>query len=95
MPTTFRQGLGVGKLSLMTRTRTYDVIANLILLVVLFEGLLPFVAKLIGVDPVISVPDNLDAPEWWLVSALVIAGGGVLLETIDRAKGRAMSKGAQ
>ena len=67
-------------------TRIYDAIGTLVLLLVIFEGLLSFPAKIFGFEPVLSATRHLGAPEWWIVSVLVIVAGGVLLETIDRAK---------
>lgn len=60
-------------------------LSDLVLLVGLYQGLLPFVAQVFGWHPVLSLPSRLDGPAWWLVSAAVVVVCAGLLEALHRA----------
>ncbi|MBJ7453300.1 MAG: hypothetical protein JHC71_14640 [Blastococcus sp.] len=68
----------------------YDALSGLVLLVGIYNGLAPFVARLIfGGDLFLAFTLRLPAPWWWLASLGVVVLTVVLLEWIDRAKQRA------
>jgi hypothetical protein len=68
--------------------KSYDLLSFVVLFVGVYEGLLPFLAKLLDWDPTLAFPRLLDGPWWWIVSGLVVASALRLLEAIDRAKKR-------
>lgn len=68
----------------------YDALSGLVLLVGIYNGLAPFVARFVfGGDLFLAFPLRLPAPWWWLASLGVVVLTVVLLEWIDRAKQRA------
>lgn len=73
----------------MSDSKTYEGLTSLVFLIGLYEGVLPFVGKLLHWHPLLSMPLRLSAPAWWIVSAAVIVVAIALLEVIDRAKTRA------
>jgi hypothetical protein len=72
----------------MDEPRDYDAVSAVAFLVGFYEGVLPFVAKVLGWTPFLSVPSRMDAPAWWLVSAAVLVVAVVVLDRTDRAKRR-------
>lgn len=67
----------------------YDALSGLVLLVGIYNGLAPFVSRLLfGGDLFLAFTLRLPAPWWWLASLAVLAVTVVLLEWIDRAKQR-------
>jgi len=74
----------------MSDPKTFDALSAIVFVVGLYEGLIPFIAKLFDADPALSVPSRMDAPAWWIVAGLVLLVAIVLLERIDRAKRRAV-----
>ena len=75
----------------MSDPKTFDALSAIVFMVGIYEGLIPFVAKLFDATPVLSVPSRLDAPAWWIVSTLVVVVAIVALERIDQAKRRALA----
>ena len=68
----------------------YDALSGLVLLVGIYNGLAPFVARLVfGGDLFLAFTLRLPSPWWWLTSLAVVVLTVVLLEWIDRAKKRA------
>ena len=68
----------------------YDALSGLVLLVGIYNGLAPFVARLVfGGDLFLAFTLRLPSPWWWLASLGVVVLTVVLLEWIDRAKQRA------
>ncbi|PPK69502.1 hypothetical protein V5P93_006851 [Actinokineospora auranticolor] len=66
--------------------KAYDGLQTVVLLVGVWEGLIPFVAKIFGWRPFLAFPLHLPDPLWWIVSGAVIVISLVLLELLDRAK---------
>ena len=57
-------------------------------LVGIYNGVAPFVSRLLlDGDLLLALPLRLPSPWWWVASLAVIAATLVLLEAIDRAKG--------
>ena len=72
------------------RAGGYDALSGLVLLVGIYNGLAPFVARLVfGGDLFLAFTLRLPSPWWWLTSLAVVVLTVVLLEWIDRAKKRA------
>jgi hypothetical protein len=68
----------------------YDALSGLVLLAGIYNGLAPFVARLVfGGDLFLAFTLRLPSPWWWLASLGVVVLTVVLLEWIDRAKRRA------
>lgn len=66
-----------------------DALSGLVLLVGLYNGVAPFVARLLfDTDLLLALPLRLAAPWWWLTSLAVIAISFLLLTSIDNAKRR-------
>lgn len=78
----------------MNDPKSYDALSSVVFLVGLFEGLLPFPAKLIGFTPLLSLPSRMDAPAWWIVSGAVLIGAVIALDHLDRAKKRRFGSSA-
>jgi hypothetical protein len=74
------------------RTETaagYDALSGLVLLVGIYNGLAPFVARLVfDGDLFLAFTLHLPSPWWWVASLAVVALAVVLLKWIDRAKKR-------
>ncbi|SDE85954.1 hypothetical protein SAMN05660485_01893 [Blastococcus fimeti] len=67
----------------------YDALSGLVLLVGIYNGLAPFVSRLVfDGDLFLALTLRLPSPWWWLASLAVLALTVVLLERIDRAKTR-------
>jgi hypothetical protein len=72
----------------------YDALSGLVLLIGIYNGLAPFIARLVfDGDLFLAFTLRLPAPWWWLASLAVLALTVVLLEWIDRAKQRATRAG--
>ena len=68
----------------------YDALSGLVLLIGIYNGLAPFVARLVfGGDLFLAFTLRLPSPWWWLASLGVVVLTVVLLEWIDRAEQRA------
>lgn len=70
-------------------TSGYDVLSGLVLLIGVYNGVAPFVARLVfDGNLLFALPLRLAAPWWWVTSLAVIAVAVVLLAVIDAAKQR-------
>ena len=68
----------------------YDALSGLVLLAGIYNGLAPFVSRLVfDGDLFLAFTLRLPSPWWWLASLGVVVLTVVLLEWIDRAKNRA------
>lgn len=76
----------------MSDAKTYEGLTSLVALIGLYEGVLPFVGKLLNWHPFLSLPLRLPAPAWWIVSAAVVVVAIALLDVLDQAKKRALSE---
>jgi hypothetical protein len=71
----------------------YDALSGLVLLVGVYNGLAPFVSRLIFDGHLfLAFPLRLPSPWWWLVSLAVLALTALLLVRIDKAKERSASR---
>ena len=71
------------------RDRWYDTASALVLLVGVYNGLAPFVARLVlDSDLFLALPLRLPAPWWWIVSLAVLAVTVVALGALDAARRR-------
>ena len=71
------------------RAPVHDGLSALVLLVGIYNGLAPFVSRLLfDGDLVLAFTLRLPSPWWWIASLAVIALTVVLLGAIDRAKQR-------
>ncbi|WP_018684994.1 hypothetical protein [Actinokineospora enzanensis] len=68
--------------------RGYDGLQGLVFLVGIWEGLIPFVARIFDWHPFLAFPLRLPSPLWWIVSGAVVVISMVCLELLDRAKKR-------
>ncbi|MGY2066751.1 hypothetical protein [Blastococcus sp. SYSU DS0619] len=67
----------------------YDALSAIVLLVGVYNGIAPFVARLVfGVDLFLAFTLRLPAPWWWIASLAVVVAAAVALGLIDRAKHR-------
>lgn len=67
----------------------YDAVSGLVLLVGVYNGVAPFVARLVfDGNLLLALPLRLSAPWWWISSLVVIVVSVVLLALIDAAKER-------
>ena len=75
-------------------TGIYDAAAAVVLLVGIYNGLAPFVARLVfDGNLLLALPLRLRAPWWWVTSIAVVIATVVLLALIDRAKQRRFPDG--
>lgn len=71
----------------------YDAVSAVVFLVGVYNGIVPFVARLVfDGDPVLAFTLLLPSPWWWIVSLVVIAVAVVLLDLVDTAKQRRLSR---
>jgi hypothetical protein len=71
----------------------YDALSGLVLLVGIYNGVAPFVARLVfGCDLFLAFTLRLPSPWWWIASLAVVVLAVVLLEWIDRLKKRATGR---
>ncbi|SFE29316.1 hypothetical protein SAMN05216574_10334 [Blastococcus tunisiensis] len=76
------------------RAAGYDALSGLVLLVGLYNGVAPFVARLVfGGDLLLAFTLRLPTPWWWIASLAVVVLTVVLLAVIDRGKERSGSGG--
>jgi hypothetical protein len=70
-------------------TEGYDALSAIVLLVGIYNGLAPFVSRLVfGGDLFLAFTLRLPPPWWWIASLAVLIVTGLLLGMIDRAKQR-------
>jgi hypothetical protein len=72
----------------MKDPKSYDLLSYVVLFAGIYEGVLPFVGKLFGWTPMLSLPLRLSGPAWWIVSAVVCVVAFLLLWALDAAKTR-------
>ena len=71
------------------RDAGYDALSAIVLLAGIYNGIAPFVARLVfDGDLFLAFTLRLPAPWWWIASLAVVALAVVLLELIDRARNR-------
>jgi hypothetical protein len=71
------------------REHWYDTASALVLLVGIYNGLAPFVARLVlDSDLFLALPLRLPAPWWWIASLAVLALTVAALVALDAAKQR-------
>jgi hypothetical protein len=71
----------------------YDALSAVVFLVGFYNGVAPFVARLVfGGDLLLALTLRLPSPWWWIASLGVIAVAVVLLTLIDSAKQRDLSE---
>lgn len=76
------------------RDRWYDTASDLVLLVGVYNGLAPFVARLVlDSDLFLALPLRLPAPWWWVVSLAVLAVTVAALGALDAARRRGRESG--
>lgn len=74
------------------RAQGYDAASAVVFLVGLYNGLAPFVSRLLfDGDLLLALPLRLGAPWWWITSLAVLVVTFVLLALIDQAKDRALA----
>lgn len=71
-------------------TRTYDTASGVVFLVGIYNGVVPFIARLVFDRDrlLLALPLRLPAPWWWITSLTVIVATIALLAAIDQAKQR-------
>lgn len=70
----------------------YDALSAVVFLVGLYNGIGPFVARLLfDGDPLLAFTLRLPAPWWWLASLAVVVVAVVLLTVIDDVKQRRLA----
>jgi hypothetical protein len=70
-------------------TAGYDALSAVVFLLGVYNGIAPFIARLIfDGDLLLAFTLRLPAPWWWIASLAVVAAAIALLEAIDRAKQR-------
>ena len=70
-------------------TGGYDALSALVLLVAIYNGIAPFVARLVfDGDLFLAFTLRLPSPWWWIASLAVLVAAVALLGLIDRAKQR-------
>jgi hypothetical protein len=68
-------------------TTGYDALEALVFLVGLYNGVAPFVSRLVfDGDLLLALPLRLPSPWWWVASLAVVAATAALLAVIDRAE---------
>lgn len=77
------RAVGRSRLTVMKDPKSQDAILTVVLLVGVYEGVMPFVAKLFGWHPVLALPLLLPDPTWWIVSSSVIVVALTLLMGMD------------
>ncbi|SDD46156.1 hypothetical protein [Actinokineospora iranica] len=68
--------------------RGYAGLQTVVFFVGLYEGVVPFVAKVFDWEPFLAFPLRLPNPAWWIVSAAAILVSIVLLDLLERGKKR-------
>ncbi|KAA2252978.1 hypothetical protein F0L68_33820 [Solihabitans fulvus] len=72
----------------MRDPKSYDALSSFVGIVGLYEGLIPFPAKIFGWHPLLALPVRLASPAWWIVSGAVLVAAFAALVVIDNAKKR-------
>lgn len=72
----------------MKDPKSYDALSFLVGWLGIYEGLLPFAAKIFGWHPALALPLRLPNPAWWIVAAVIVVVAFVLLAVLDNAKKR-------
>ena len=76
-------------------TEGYDVLSAVVFLVGLYNGVAPFISRLVfDGDLFLAFTLRLRAPWWWIASVAVVLVAGALLALIDEAKQRRLGDGA-
>ncbi|MFG2004126.1 hypothetical protein ACGFNU_33700 [Spirillospora sp. NPDC048911] len=73
----------------MKDPKTYDSLSAIVLILGAYQGIGPFVGKLIDATPVLSLPARLPSPAWWLAAIASIIVTVFLLWGLDVGKKRA------
>jgi len=74
------------------KAQGYDAVSAVVFLVGLYNGLAPFVSRLLfDGDLLLALPLRLGAPWWWIASLAVLVVTVALLTLIDNAKDRALA----
>ncbi|GAB2465035.1 hypothetical protein [Jatrophihabitans fulvus] len=63
-----------------------DSLQGFILVAGIYEGALPFLSRVFDWHPFLAFPTRLDAPWWWLVSAVALVVAVVLILVLERVK---------
>ena len=80
---------GAGGPDKTTPAAAYDALSAVVFLLGVYNGIAPFVARLVfDGDLLLAVTLRLPAPWWWITSLAVVVAAIALLEAIDRAKQR-------
>jgi hypothetical protein len=68
----------------------WDALSGFIVLVALYNGLAPFVVRLVfhGDRLLLALPLHLPGPWWWIVAGSVIVAAAAALVAVDRARDR-------
>jgi hypothetical protein len=75
-----------------TPVAAYDALSAVVFLLGVYNGIAPFVARLVfDGDLLLAFTLRLPAPWWWIASLAVVAAAVALLEAIDRAKQRRLA----
>ena len=75
-----------------TPVAAYDALSAVVFLLGVYNGIAPFVARLVfDGDLLLAFTLRLPAPWWWIASLAVVAAAIALLEAIDRAKQRRLA----
>ncbi|WP_026425737.1 hypothetical protein [Actinokineospora inagensis] len=69
--------------------RGYDGLQAVVFLAGIYEGVLPFVSKVFGWEPMLALPLRLPGPLWWIVAGAAVVVCVTLLELLDRGKKKA------
>ncbi|WP_131735622.1 hypothetical protein [Actinomadura roseirufa] len=72
----------------MNDPKSYDGLSSLVFFLGAYEGAVPFLAKWLGMTPLLSLPSRLPGPAWWIVSVAALVIAFLLLWWIDVAKKR-------
>jgi hypothetical protein len=79
-----------------TPVAAYDALSAVVFLLGVYNGIAPFVARLVfDGDLLLAVTLRLPAPWWWISSLAVVVAAVALLESIDRAKQRRLDADAE
>lgn len=92
-PTTPPTGTSADTTLHANATRSYDTASAVVFLVGIYNGVAPFIVRLVFDRDrlLLALPLRLHAPWWWITSLAVIVATIVLLAAIDQAKQRRQS----
>ncbi len=75
--------------------QAYDVASGIVFLVGIYNGIAPFVSRLIfDGNLLLAMPLRLPSPWWWVTSLAVVVVAILLLIVIDEAKQRRLESDA-